>query len=395
MKYIKLLTIFLFTLFGFTLLKSNSYALEIVEREEISIDESLSEDIQVFSSPQKIYISQIKGFNSELSNNSKEWVQLLYYHSITRLNLNDIPYNYLIDQSGNIYEGARGGVGVNPGLEGGENVILIGIMDERSSLSPRTFSSLKEFVEELSYKYGIKEGSWDFVDLKLKSSKEGFSYLVPKQSKNPLKQAISVSFEDIEWSSKEHLDYKGSVVSVDYEKEVVIGNKLMVKVVVKNENDFAWFSSPNYIYISTKDSKESIHSINSEWESFSKPTYIKDEVVKAGNTVEISFEMLAKSKPGKYKESFYLMKSSDIVVDASSFDVEFSIVKGSNNIIEIVSPEYGFVNIRDCRWYSCKKVEVANEGDVFITTKKEEGWYEILYGDKQKGWIYQKYAREL
>ncbi|MDY0097252.1 MAG: hypothetical protein RBS01_02795 [Candidatus Dojkabacteria bacterium] len=395
MKFIKLLTISLFTLFGFTLLKSNSYALEIIEREEISIDESLSEEVEVFSSPQKIYISQIKGFNSELSNDSKEWVQLLYYHSITRLNLNDIPYNYLIDQSGNIYEGARGGVGVNPGLEGGENVILIGIMDERSSLSPRTYSSLKEFVEELSYKYGIKEGNWDFIDLKLKSSEEGFSYLVPKQSKNPLKQSISVSLEDIEWSSKEHLDYKGSVVSVDYEKEVVIGNKLPIKVVVKNENDFAWFSSPNYIYISTKDSKESIHAINSEWDSFSKPTYIKSDVVKAGDTVEISFEMLAKSKPGKYKESFYLMKSSDIVVDTSSFDVEFTIVKGSNNIIEMVSPDYGFVNIRECRWYSCEKVEVANEGDVFITTKKEEGWYEIVYGDNKRGWVYQKYAREL
>jgi hypothetical protein len=395
MKFIKLLTISLFTLFGFTLLKSNSYALEIENRQEISIDESLSEEVEVFSSPQKIYISQIKGFNSELSNDSKEWVQLLYYYSITRLNLNDIPYNYLIDQSGNIYEGARGGVGVNPGLEGGENVILIGIMDERSSLSPRTYSSLKEFVEELSYKYGIKEGNWDFIDLKLKSSEEGFSYLVPKQSKNPLKQSISVSFEDIEWSSKEHLDYKGSVVSVDYEKEVVIGNKLAVKVVVKNENDFAWFSSPNYIYISTKDSKESIHAINSEWGSFSKPTYIKSDVVKAGDTVEISFEMLAKSKPGKYKESFYLMKSSDIVVDSSSFDVEFSIVKGSNNIIEMVSPDYGFVNIRECRWYSCEKVEVANEGDVFITTKKEEGWYEIVYGDNKRGWVYQKYAREL
>jgi len=381
-------------LIGF-FLKADVSAIEVIGREEISIDESLSEEVEVFSSPQKIYISQIKGFNSELSNDSKEWVQLLYYHSITRLNLNDIPYNYLIDQSGNIYEGARGGVGVNPGLEGGDNVILIGIMDERSSLSPRTYSSLKEFVEELSYKYGIKEGNWDFIDLKLKSSEDGFSYLVPKQSKNPLKQSISTFFEDIEWSSREHLDYKGSVVSVDYEKEVIIGNKLTVKVVVKNENDFAWFSSPNYIYISTKDSKESIHAINSEWESFSKPTYIKSEVVKAGDTVEISFEMLAKSKPGKYKESFYLMKSSDIVVDASSFDVEFSIVKGSNKIIEIVSPEYGFVNIRECRWYSCKKVEVANEGDVFITTKKEEGWYEILYGDNNKGWIYQKYAREL
>ena len=395
MKCLKYFTALLLSMLIGFFLKADVSAIEVIGREEISIDESLSEEVEVFSSPQKIYISQIKGFNSELSNDSKEWVQLLYYHSITRLNLNDIPYNYLIDQSGNIYEGARGGVGVNPGLEGGDNVILIGIMDERSSLSPRTYSSLKEFVEELSYKYGIKEGNWDFIDLKLKSSEDGFSYLVPKQSKNPLKQSISTFFEDIEWSSREHLDYKGSVVSVDYEKEVIIGNKLTVKVVVKNENDFAWFSSPNYIYISTKDSKESIHAINSEWESFSKPTYIKSEVVKAGDTVEISFEMLAKSKPGKYKESFYLMKSSDIVVDASSFDVEFSIVKGSNKIIEIVSPEYGFVNIRECRWYSCKKVEVANEGDVFITTKKEEGWYEILYGDNNKGWIYQKYAREL
>ena len=395
MKCLKYFTALLLSMLIGFFLKADVSAIEVIGREEISIDESLSEEVEVFSSPQKIYISQIKGFNSELSNDSKEWVQLLYYHSITRLNLNDIPYNYLIDQSGNIYEGARGGVGVNPGLEGGDNVILIGIMDERSSLSPRTYSSLKEFVEELSYKYGIKEGNWDFIDLKLKSSEDGFSYLVPKQSKNPLKQSISTFFEDIEWSRREHLDYKGSVVSVDYEKEVIIGNKLTVKVVVKNENDFAWFSSPNYIYISTKDSKESIHAINSEWESFSKPTYIKSEVVKAGDTVEISFEMLAKSKPGKYKESFYLMKSSDIVVDASSFDVEFSIVKGSNKIIEIVSPEYGFVNIRECRWYSCKKVEVANEGDVFITTKKEEGWYEILYGDNNKGWIYQKYAREL
>ncbi|OGC43677.1 hypothetical protein A2400_01270 [candidate division WS6 bacterium RIFOXYB1_FULL_33_14] len=395
MKCLKYLTVLLLAMLIVSFLRADVSAIEVIAREEISIDESLSEEIDIFSSPQKIYISQIRGFNSELSNNSKEWVQLLYYQSITRLNLNDIPFNYLIDQSGNIYEGARGGVGVNPGLEGGENVILIGIMDDRATLSPRTYSSLKEFVEDLSYKYGIKEGNWDFIDLKLKNSEEGFSYLVPIQSKNPLKQSISTFFKEIEWSSKEHLDYKSSIVSVDYEKEVVIGDTLQVKVSVKNENDFAWFTSPNYIYVSTKDSKESIHAINSEWESFSKPTYIKEEVVKAGDTVEILFEMLAKSKPGKYKESFYLMKSSDIVVDASSFDVEFSIVKGSNKIIEIVSPEYGFVNIRECKWYSCKKVEVANEGDVFITTKKEDGWYEIVYGDNKKGWIYQKYAREL
>jgi uncharacterized protein YgiM (DUF1202 family) len=60
-----------------------------------------------------------------------------------------------------------------------------------------------------------------------------------------------------------------------------------------------------------------------------------------------------------------------------------------------VSPEYGFVNIRECRWYSCKKVEVANEGQVFVTTNKEDGWYEILYNNGNKGWVYQKYAKEI
>ena len=395
MKLVKSLTTIIFSILISFTVGTHLYALELTSREDINIDETLSEETSVYSAPLKIYITQVGGFNTELNNNPTQWVQLLYYYSITRLNLNDIPFNFLVDQSGNIYEGARGGIGANPGLEGGENTILIAIMDDRASLSPRTASSLKEFVEELSYRYGIKEGSWDFVDLKLESSKEGFSYLRPIQSKSPLREPLRIFFENIKWSSSEHLDYKSTIESVEYAKEVVIGERLKVKVKVKNQNDFAWFNSPNYIYVSTKESTESLHAINSEWESFSKPTYIKEGVVKPGDTVEITFDLLAKSKPGKYKEEFFLMKSSDAVVDASSFSVEFSIVKGNNKIIEIVSPEYGFVNIRECKWYSCAKVEVANEGDVFITTKEEDGWYEILYGDKKRGWIYQKYAREL
>lgn len=395
MKLIKYITIIIFSILISSIVSSDLYAVEIMSRGDINVDETLSEETSVYSSPLKIYITQIGGFNTELNNNPTQWVQLLYYYSITRLNLNDIPFNFLIDQSGNIYEGARGGIGVNPGLEGGENVILIAIMDNRAFLSPRTASSLKDFIEDLSYSYGIKEGSWEFVDLKLETAEEGFSYLKPIQSKNPLKEPLRIFFEDVKWSSKEHLDYKSTIESVEYAKEVVIGERLKIKVTVKNQNDFTWFNTPNYIYVSTKDSIESPHSINSEWESFSKPTYIKEDVVRPGDTVEIIFDMLAKSKPGKYKESFFLMKSSDIIVDSSSFTVEFNIVKGNNKIIEIVSPEYGFVNIRECRWYSCAKVEVANEGDVFITTKKEDGWYEILYSDKKKGWVYQKYAREL
>ena len=226
-----------------------SYGFDLVKRESLNLEESLSEQSNIYSTPQKIYVSKIEGFNSRLSNNTNEWIQFLYYYSITRLNLNDIPYNYLIDQDGQIYEGSRGGIGVNPGLEAGENVVLIGLMSEKSSLSPRMSSSLKGFVEKLSYDYGIKDGSWDVVDLKLKKNEGSFSYLVSSSSNDSLRDSVTTTFKQVRWSNEEHLTYIGKIESIEYPKEVVIGQKLNVKVTVRNENDFTWFTTPNYIYL--------------------------------------------------------------------------------------------------------------------------------------------------
>ncbi len=395
MKLSKFLTLCFLGIFFLLLSNHNSYALEIVKREDINIDETLSEQSDIYSLPQKIYISQLKGFNPDLNDNPAEWIQFLYYFSITRLSLNDIPYNYLIDKSGNIYEGAGGGMGVNPGLQGGENTLLIGIMDDSTALSPRAASSLASFVQELSYNYGIKEGNWELVDLSLVRNENALSYLTYTVSSNILRNSISTSLSNVEWSSTEHLSYKGSIVSVEYEKEVEIGKRLDVKVKIKNENDFIWFGDLTYIYISTVDSVESPYAINLEWESFSKPTHIKNMYIKPGGTGEITFQLAAKSRPNAYKESFYFMKSADNIIEGSQFDVEFTITKGSNKVVELVSPQYGFVNIRDCRWYSCKILEVANQGDVFITTDKQDGWYEILFNNGAKGWVYQKYAKEI
>jgi len=372
-----------------------SKAMTLVSREDIGLDETLSEQSDVYSDPQKIYISQVEGFNKKLNNDSVEWIKMLYYYSITRLNLNDIPYNYLVDSNGKIYEGAQGGIGVNPSLEGGDNVILIGILDDGVNLSPRSVTSLKEFLEELSYTYGIEREAVEFVDLKIKINEREFSYLTFSSSQKAIKDSLSSTIADVKWSDEEHLGYKGSVVSVENKDEIVIGSRLEVTVKIKNENEFPWFGGSNYIYVSTKDFTESSHAINVDWVSFSKPTYIEQAVVKAGEEAEVVFQLEAKSRPGTYKENYIFMKSESNIVKGSGFDIEFKIIKGDNIIVEIVSPQYGFVNIRECRWYSCEKVEVANEGEVFITTKKEEGWYEILYGENKKGWIYQKYTKEI
>ncbi len=359
------------------------------------MDETLSVQSEIYSYPQKIFISQLEGFNENLSDKSDEWIKLLYYYCVTRLGLNDIPYNYLIDKSGNIFQGAKGGEGINPSLEGGNNVVLIGIMDNNQSLSPRLSSSLNFLVENLSYKYGIKSSSWDFVKLNLTRNENAVSFVTASSFDNSIKSSISNSLSNVNWSDTEHLEYKGSIESIEYPKEVEIGSRFEVKVKIKNENDFTWFGDLSYIYISTVDSVESPHAINQLWESFSKPTHIQNATIKPGQSGEVIFKMDAKSSPGVYKQSFYFMKSQEIVVEGTSFDVEFTIIKGDKKLIQLISPEFGFVNIRECRWYSCKVLEVANDGQVYITTGKEEGWYIVTFGEGQTGWVYQKYAKEI
>lgn len=372
-------------------------ALEITNRSELKIDEQLSDNSQLlFTQPKKIHITQVKGYDSKLSNDSSKWIKLLHYYSVTRLKLQDIPYNYLVDESGNIFEGRSGGAGSNPCLSNGENVVMIGYLSSNTMLTPRASTAIQSLVEDLSYKYGIKDGNWSTVSLSINQSEGEISLLSAEiVGKGTFADSVSESLEDVNWSDKEHLEYKATIEGVEYSKDVVIGETLKVVVKVKNENDFTWFADSDYIYVSTKDSKDSPYAINSVWDSFSKPGHLESDFVKPGEVAEIAFELLAKSKPGSYSAEFNLMKSPNSVFENSEFKVEFNIGAGSYKLVEMSSPDYGFVNIRECRWYSCEKVEVANDGDVFITTKKEEGWYEIEYKKGSKGWVYQKYVKAL
>ncbi|MGI6423241.1 MAG: hypothetical protein ACOX0X_01295 [Candidatus Dojkabacteria bacterium] len=370
-------------------------AFEVVNRQDLKLDDALAEQQVLYSQPMKIYISQVHVGNEELKNNSKGLIRAIYYYSITRLKLNDIPYNYLIDGGGNVYEVSKGGVGANPGLQGGENIVLIGLLSDGSSLTPRVSTSLEELVETLSYRYGIVKGSWDFVDLKIVSKESQRSYMVAQKSLSSLRTEIDGALSSVKWSDAEHLEYKASIESVEYPEEIEIGKQLPVKVKVMNENDFPWFLDKKYVYISTENGKESPYAINSVWQSFSKPAYIEGKYLAPGDSIEVNFLMAAKNRPGEYGEKFVFTKDVGSLFEGSKFEVKFKIVAGSHKLVEVVSPEYGFVNIRDCRWYSCKKVEVANDGDVFITTKKEEGWYEIVYKEGSLGWVYQKYIKEL
>ena len=231
MKSPKILTI-LFTLtilFGFV---KQTHALDIRSRELLKLDNTLvQQDGITYSQPTKIYITEVKGYQSKLINDPMSWIKLLYYYSITELKLNDIPYNFLLTEGGDIYEGKLGGVGANTGIADGNNIVLIGYMSSKGMITPRAISSLESLINDITYKYGVKNITLDTVDLKIIKTENAPSILQIEPVKNTITSEIGNI--KVEGSDTEHLAYKASIVSVEYPKEVVIGEKLNVKVKIK------------------------------------------------------------------------------------------------------------------------------------------------------------------
>ncbi|KKQ04304.1 MAG: N-acetylmuramoyl-L-alanine amidase family 2, partial [candidate division WS6 bacterium GW2011_WS6_36_26] len=114
-------------------------------------DETISDQTQTkYVTPTTIYITQITTTSSELQKNPSLWVKALYYYSITRLHFADIPYNYLIDSNGEIYEGRSGGVGANPELRDAQGSILIGYLSNDSVITNRASTSMYTLVDSLA-----------------------------------------------------------------------------------------------------------------------------------------------------------------------------------------------------------------------------------------------------
>lgn len=385
--------IFLVPIFLLTL-ASTTFAFDYQSIENSGFDLQISDQTNiVYSNPKKILLVQIQTPVKDLENNIDQWIASLYYYSITRLNFADIPYNYILDENGLIYEGKTGGIGVNPELKTVEGAVTIGYMSNNPILTTRAERSLTTMVEEISYDWGINQ--YEAVNLKISKSENTLTTFIPEEINNDFSESVKEVLVGWKGHEQEHLKYIAKIETVENESTVEIGSMLKVKVRITNENNYPWFTDKNPVYISIKDGKESIFAVNGEWDSFSKPTHIKEIVVKPGESVDLEFNLLTKIIPGKTSESFEILKFNNQPFGSSSFESKFEIIKGDNKLIEVYSPQYGYVNIRECPRYNCKILESVDEGAVYIEKAREDAWVKIKYNDNTDGWIYSKYVKSI
>ncbi len=357
-------------------------------------DLSLSDQsTTVYTPPERIYITQITTQSNSISRDPSLWVKTLYYYFITRLYLPDIPYNYLIDENGAIYDGKTGGIGANLKFEALDSVILIGYLSNSSSLSSRAEASLKDLIETLSAEWGVE--SVKPVKLNILQGENKLSSIEIVDSSPEFSNSLNKVLPNLKLSSEENHDYLAKIESVDYPKESVIGSRIKIKVKITNKNTFPWFTQSEPIYISTKSGEESKLAINKVWSSFSKPLEITGKIIKPDESIEAEFEVEAKVLVGEISETFVLQKIGVGNFTDSEFEVKFNVIKGSNTLVQVYSPQYGFVNIRTCRWSSCEIIDSPKEGSVYILLAEEEGWYKIQYAPGVEGWAMGKYFKKI
>ncbi|HRI06057.1 MAG TPA: SH3 domain-containing protein [Candidatus Dojkabacteria bacterium] len=384
------------TVFFVLALPTSMYAAEY-SREQSGIDTSISDQTtRQFAQPTKIYMIQITTQESLLQKDSRAWFKTLYYYFITRLGYVDLPFTYVVDRDGNVYKGRDGGPNVSPEISGSQGAVVVGYLSNPTDITVPAGDAIKKLVTDLSYTYGIEGKELQTVTMKMikedgKSTKSVFTPV-----NNLFALNIATVIENVKFSDKEHIDYKAEIALVNYEKTVKSGEKLKVTVGIKNNNDFPWFTDKDYIYVSTKGSKNSKFAINGVWDSFSKPVSISKRTVQPGETVNVEFELQALLLPGKQSESYYILRSPSTVFSNTEFKIEFEILKGSAKLVQVTNTPGGVLNVRECPSGNCKSLTQLEEGQVVVMIEKSSaGWYKVRYSESKTGWVYGPYIKEL
>lgn len=363
-----------------------------VESQEF--DTTLSDKMDtIYTNPTKIYITQVTTGSEELSRDPATWVKAMFYYSITRLYLSDIPYTYLLDESGLIYQGTEGGIGANPQLKEVDGAVIIGYLSNNTSLTNRASDSLYEMVEDISSNWGIS--SLSIVNLLINQQEGQLSTISARESSGDFANSVREALVDWKGYEEESLEYKVRIEEIEYEEEIPIGERLKVRIKMRNMNDFIWFTDKDPIYVSVKDGEESEFAINQEWDSFTKPASISDKNILPGETAEVEFNLEARVFLGEASESFEILKFENEPFENSDFEVKFNITRGDKQLVEVDSVRYGFVNIRDCKWYSCEILDSADNGAIFILEGEESGWSRIRFGVDQFGWVNSAYLKKI
>lgn len=392
-KFLLTLSIFFAVFVSSTLITD---ALETKDISSLPVDLTLVESSQDrYLKPDKILFTRVATSNSSLQADPAKWIGEIHYYMVTRLGFVNVPFNYFIDRQGNIYDARNGYEGVVPELADAEGVIVVGYLSNDNEITTRASRAFSQFISEQAGKYSIDKANINAVELEMVEATDSSPAKVTYINSNSVfasNMAPVISSTNIQNVAP---SFTVAIEDLNYAKEIKAGEKLEVKLKLRNSQSEPMFIAGNNFSLVTADGQDSPFAVNGTWDSFKNVTMLEQDMILPGQTIDVSFELQALLTPGEQTESFKFTALTGVEVRGSGFDLNFTITKGDFELVEITPTETGKLNVRETPAFNGRIVAEVEVGRILVTTGVENGWYKIKVNDSVEGWVLGRYVRPL
>lgn len=299
---------------------------------------------------QKIKLYELK-FNDWHNLDVNERIKLLRFYSEEVLRLNGLPFCFLVDDNGKIFEG----LGVQnfnfanleiPGsqvvFEKGECPIAL-LLDSNEALK----LPAKKALTYISQKLLTRE-----------------SYL----AKN-LTQLTPI--------------------------ELSVGEKRELSLEIQNVGRNAWLKNEIVFHPLPLEKEVEVYSGES-WLNSSTVRELNQELVLPGETTQLEFDLQAPYYPSEFEQKFALVrKTNGTLVSGSEITIKMIVRGESLPVVEIQKTPTGFLNVREDPSLDAELKGVVFPGEKYLLLAEVSGWYKIRLRDESWGWIYSIYAKRI
>jgi len=370
-------------------------AVDLTVRNTIGIDESIVEDDNLYSNPEQILVVPIT-INKDLSLTDSEWYKGIYYYTVDRLGLADMPYHYLITESGNIFKGNKYGDEKQINLtDFSSHSIIIGYVNRgnTTNIDPRAEKGLKELILQIGNYNNINPKNTTVRSLRFKRNKDAKTIdVIAEKTFGSWESSVTKITASISGFSPIQKDYSAEVVSKTVlTEEVDPGQEINVSIVLKNIGQNGNYADSNSELILTKfGSGSSVFYINNVWMSQTQTAIMSEgQNLLPGQEFRADFKIKAPLYIGQVSETFELRTFSGAKVQTSNIEILINVRRTDKQIIAIKNNSAGFVNVYNQSYTSSGVALRAVTGERFFLLEQNSQtlWAKIDLGNGQVGWI--------
>lgn len=334
------------------------------KKEDVKVNKRDDWGAQMFEIPEdKLSFSpwqKIELYTLSLNQNVKpeKLLQTLDFHAQKFLGLPAIPFGYLIDESGNIYEG-------------------FGIRDY-------DFSSLDLESKELGSNQSLVVGS-------------GVLPIAYFAKESVLTDVAKVSVEKLLHYIKQSPHCVAKLVSNLNKFTLEPGKTQRVLLEFQNNGESVWKNDGPEQVILVVSPKKKVSQVytSGTWLTTNKVTTTSENFVLPNKVGKFEFDITAPYYLGEFSEEFVLLdEKSGQFIEGSEVNLAVEVISGGKSVVEISQTPTGFLNVRGGPSLNSTLIGSVYPGEKYLFLEEQKDWYRIKLRDGSEGWVYAKYAQK-